>query len=248
MALPIVMYGSYTCEDTAVTRDRLRTLRVPFKESMLEEDAQVSPILVKYSQGLSTTPTLVFGEDEIVIAEPSIEQLEEALTKAGYTFEARHAHALPAKKHAPDLTALPTFSAGLGIAASDAQLSQWVVVFAHTPACRVCQGYAKQIAAQLQNIRKLDADLRIVLQADLKSAEQWSKKFAPGVAVIADADAAAKREYADFLPDSLDVRLGGTWLVILDRDEIPRIGQYSPDAGGLISATQIIQQLTKAEK
>lgn len=243
MPLPIVMYGSYTCEDTAVTRDRLRTLRVPFKESMLEDDTHVSAILGKYNNGMPITPTLVFGEDEIVIAEPTIEQLEASLTKAGYTFEARRAQALPAKKHAPDLTALPTFSAGLGIAASDAQLSKWVVVFAHTPACRVCQGYAKQIAVQLSKIKELGADLRIVLQSDLKSAEQWAKEYAPDVAVIADADAAAKREYADFLPDSLDVRLGGTWLVILDRDEMPRIGQYSPDAGGLISATEIIQQL-----
>jgi len=239
MPLPIVMYGSYTCEDTAVTRDRLRTLRVQFKESMKEDDEQVSAILGKYNNGMSKTPTLVFGADEIVIAEPTIEQLEEALTKAGYTFEARRAQALPAKKYAPDLTALPTFGVGL----RDTRFSKCVVIFAHTPACRVCQGYAKQIAAQWQKIRELDTDLRIVLQADLKSAEQWSKKFAPGVAVIADADAAAKREYADFLPDSLDVRLGGTWLVILDREEIPLIGQYSPDAGGLISATEIIQQL-----
>ena len=245
MALPIVMYGSYTCEDTAVTRDRLRTLHVPFKESMEEDDEHVSAILVKYNNGMPITPTLVFGKDEIVIAEPTIEQLEESLTKAGYTFESLRAQALPAKKYAPDLTALPTFSAGLGIAAADTRLSKWVVLFAHTPACRVCQGYAKQIAAQLPKIKAQGADLRIVLQADLKSAEEWSKKFAPGVAVIADADAMAKREYADFLPDSLDVRLGGTWLVILDRDETPRIGQYAPDAGGLISPTEIILQLKK---
>lgn len=239
MALPITLYGSYTCEDTAVTRDRLRTLRVAFKESMLEDDAQVSAILGKHNNGMPVTPTLVFGAEKIVIAEPTFEQLEDALTKAGYTFEARRAQSLSAKKSVPDLTALPTFNAGLG----NNRFSQSVVLFAHTSNCRVCQGYAKQIAAQLQKMREQDADLRIILQADLKSAEQWSKTFAPGVAVIADADATAKREYADFLPDSMDVRLGGTWFVILDNKENPRIGQYSPDAGGLISPTEIIQQL-----
>lgn len=240
MPLSIVMYGSYTCEDTAVTRDRLRTLRVPFQEALLEDDAQVSPLLVKYNQGLSRTPTLVFGADEIVIAEPTLEQLEQALTRAGYAFEPRRAQALPAQKIPPALSALPICNAAL-----KARYAKTVVWFAHVPACRVCQGYAKQLAARAPEIREQDADVQIVLQADLKSAEAWSKSFAPGVAVSADADAAAKRAYADFLPDRLDVRLGGTWVVLLDHDEMPRSGQYAPDAGGLISPTEIMQQLKK---
>ena len=247
MTLPLVMYGSYTCEDTAFTRDRLRTLRVPFKESMKEDAPQVGEILAKYNSGSPRTPTLVFGDSqaEIVIAEPTIEQLEETLTKAGYTFDAPKAQTLPTRHHAPDLTTLPAFRSDAISGETVGRPGKIVVLFAHSEGCRVCQGYTKQIVARVNEFRDRDAHLRIVLHTDLKSAENWAKEFAPGIEIRADDDGAMKREFADYLPDQLDVRPGGAWLLILDRDEMPRLGVYGPDAGGLISPTQIIQCLTE---
>lgn len=242
MALPITMYGSYTCQDTALARDRLRTLRVPFKQVMREDDVQVTEILAKHNAGVPVTPTLVFGDDEMVIAEPTIEQLEEMLIKAGHTFAAPQAKTLRAQHYAPDLTQLPAYrsnAAGPRIA----RPQKIVVFFAHSEGCRVCQGYAKQLAAHLAEIAECGAPLQIVLQAHSNDLEKWSKEFAPNVEMLADVDGALKRTYADYLPDDLDARRGGTWLVILDREEVPRVGVYGSDAGGLITPTQITQGL-----
>ena len=243
MKLPIVMFGSYTCEDTAFVRDRLRTLRIHVKESMKEDNEPVEAILKKYNAGLAQTPTLVFGNEQIVITEPTIEQLQEALTNAGYTFHVPQAHTLRVQRNPPDMTFLPAHRYAALAGQPLERPSKIVAFFAHSEGCRVCQGYAKQLTLRARDLRDMNTLLRIVLHTDLKSAEDWSKEFAPGVEVRADEDGAVKREFANFLPDSLDVRPGGTWLLILDRDEAPKIGVYGADAGGLISPTEIIEQL-----
>ncbi len=243
MTLPLIIYGSYTCEDTALVRDRLRTLRVPFKESMKEDDEQVEAILKKYNSGLAQTPTLVFGDAQIVLTEPTIEQLEEALTKAACTFNAPKLQALRAQRYPPDMTVLPAHRYDALVDQPLVRPAHIIAFFAHSEGCRVCQGYAKQLTLHAHEFRDLNTHLRIVLHTDLKSAEKWSQEYAPGIEIRADEDGAVKREFANFLPDNLDVRPGGTWLLILDREEVPKIGVYGSDAGGLVSATEIIAQL-----
>jgi hypothetical protein len=121
--------------------------------------------------------------------------------------------------------------------------AKFIVLFGHSEGCRVCQGYARQIVKREKEFRETGAHLRIVLNTDLRSVENWAKEFAPGIEMRSDEIGEIKREFANYLPDSLDARPGGTWLLILDRDEMPRIGVYAPDAGGLISPTEIVAQL-----
>ena len=105
--LPITFYSSLTCEDSALARDRLRSLRIPFTEERREDDPIVDVILARWNRGTLVTPTVVFGDDEIVISEPTLEQLEETLREAGYKFEAPRAvefHEERASRPAPNFT------------------------------------------------------------------------------------------------------------------------------------------------
>ncbi|MBI5033248.1 MAG: redoxin domain-containing protein [Chloroflexi bacterium] len=243
MTLPLVMYGSYTCEDTAFVRDRLHKLRVHFKQAMKEDDERVGAVLKKYNSGLMQTPTLVFGNEQIVITEPTIEELEDALTKAGYSIKPPSADVLRLHSYAPDMTKLPAHRYDVLARHPLEHPTKYIVFFAHSEGCRVCQGYAKQLSLRARDFRKLGTHLRMVLHTDIKSTEDWARDYVPGVEVRADEDGSVKREFANFLPDDLGARPGGTWLLILDRNEVPRIGIYGGDAGSLVSATEIIAQL-----
>ena len=241
MTLPIRMYGSHTCEDTAISRDRLNVLRVPFQEFFKEDDESIVALLGKYHQGMTRTPTLVFGDDEIVIAEPTFEQLEETLSRAGYEFNPPRLHAFDFKRYVPDFSKLTV------IRSSDAdsrELPQMILFFAHVPACRVCQGYAKQIAAQRAEFEQAGARLQIVLNADAKQAKKWGEEFAPGVEFLLDSDGMFKRQSVDCFPDTWDVHPGGAWLLLVDREDVARAGVYSSDAGGLVAPTETLRFLT----
>lgn len=240
MTLPIVMYGSYTCEDTAVTRDRLKILRVPFAERLKEEDENVVALLGNYNAGQLRTPTLVWGEDEMIIAEPTLEQLEELLIKAGYTFDAPQMRRFNVKRYLPDLSKWALIPPSVQGARDS---SRAILFFAHNPACRVCQGYAKQLAALDTSFAELGARLIIVLRADVDRGKEWAKEFAPTAEILVDADGSLKHESADCFPDSWDIRIGGTWLWLVQNDEVVRAGIYAPDAGGLVTPTEIVRFL-----
>lgn len=240
MTLPIVMYGSYTCEDTAVTRDRLKVLRVPFTERAKEDDENVVALLGKYNAGMLRTPTLIFGDDTHVIAEPTLEQLEELLIQAGYTFDAPQMRRFNVKRYLPDLSRGALIPPSVQVAQD---FSRTILFFAHNPACRVCQGYAKQLAASNNSFAELSARLTIVLRTDVERGKEWAKEFAPTIEILVDTDGSLKRESADCFPDSWDIRIGGTWLWLVQNDEVVRAGIYAPDAGGLATPTEIIRFL-----
>lgn len=82
--LPIVMYASLTCEDSELARDRLRELSVPFTEINVDEDAAAARYIKSINNGFRSTPTIVFGEEAFIIVEPTVEELDEALRRAGY--------------------------------------------------------------------------------------------------------------------------------------------------------------------
>ena len=60
-ALPIAMYGAAACEDTAITRSRLATLGVPFRELDIDLDAEAAREQLAANDGRRVTPTLVFS-------------------------------------------------------------------------------------------------------------------------------------------------------------------------------------------
>src|SRR4051812_19867355 len=84
--LPVILYGSATGEDKALATARLRALNVPFALHLLEQDSNVNAILEKYNNGMRVTPTLVLGNEQVIFAEPTSEQLEARLSEAGYIF------------------------------------------------------------------------------------------------------------------------------------------------------------------
>jgi len=241
MTLPIMLYGSYTCEDTAVTRDRLNALRVPFKERAKEDDESIVALLEKYNQGMARTPTLVFGEEEIVIAEPTFEQLQETLRDAGYSFAEPGLHRFDFKRYLPDFSSLPVIRADQ----NKREAAQTILFFAHAPNCRVCQGYVRQLAPHRVEFETIGVAMQIVLPANGEQAKKWVKEFAPGIDLVVDADGAFKRASMDCFPDTWDIRLGGTWLVLVDRAEVARAGAYAPDAGGLVSASARLRFLVE---
>lgn len=229
MTLPIVLYGSHTCEDTAVSRDRLKMLQIHFDERDKEDDEQIGAVLEKYNQGHQRTPTLIFGDKVIVIAEPTLEQLEECLRQAGYVFSPPGLRAFNAKRYLPDFSNLPAIRP----ASDSAPNAKALFFFAHGPACRTCQGFAKQLNAQSAQFDQAGVRWHLILRADLKQAKEWAKEFAANVAVLADADGNFKRTAADNFPDTWDIRSGGTWLWYVDAADVIRAGEYAPDAGGL---------------
>ena len=82
--LPLTIYGSQTCEDTALVRDRLRVLGIPFRARARDNDPAVTARLEQWNGGDAITPTLVFENEEIIISEPTLEELEGTLQTAGY--------------------------------------------------------------------------------------------------------------------------------------------------------------------
>src|SRR5581483_5165775 len=85
--IPLTVYGSLTCEDTALAEDRLRALGIPYTARYRESDRGVDEILARWNRGNLVTPTLFVGDNPPPLAEPTLEQLEEALRAAGLVFQ-----------------------------------------------------------------------------------------------------------------------------------------------------------------
>ena len=249
MTIPITIYGSHTCEDTAIARDRLRALDIPFVERDKEDDPGVLATLEKYGKGSAHTPTIVFGGDQAVLIEPSIEQLESALRTSGYAFTAPQANqfgAVFSSRVAPDFK-LPSTRGGQLELGQLRGSRRAVVFFAHSPSCRVCQGFARQLAKKSGEYQEAEARLLVVLQSDIEQARKWNEDTGIDVETLADADGAIKRKYADYFGSALDVHPEGTSLLILDRFTAPRAGSAARDAGGLMSPHEVGEWLRLLE-
>jgi mycoredoxin len=82
--LPVTIYINPRCRMALRARDRLRNLNVPFTEINILEDEAAAQHLERLANGFRSTPTIVFGDEEIVLVEPTMSKLEETLRKAGY--------------------------------------------------------------------------------------------------------------------------------------------------------------------
>ncbi len=82
--LPIVMYARPTCEDSELARRRLEELGIPFQEINVDEDEAAARYVEQVNRGFRSTPTIVFGDEVIIVVEPTVEELDEALRRAGY--------------------------------------------------------------------------------------------------------------------------------------------------------------------
>ena len=56
-----MLYGRPTCEDTAITRERLRFLGVSFRELDIEQDTAAAQFVESVNGGHRVTPTIARG-------------------------------------------------------------------------------------------------------------------------------------------------------------------------------------------
>jgi mycoredoxin len=82
--LPILMYARPTCEDSGLARDRLNELSIPFTEINVDSDEETARYVESVNNGFRSTPTIVFGDEVFIIVEPTVEELDSALRRAGY--------------------------------------------------------------------------------------------------------------------------------------------------------------------
>jgi glutaredoxin len=85
--LPVFVYGRPTCEGTEALRNRLNELRVSYVEFNFNEDEDAAEYVRSANDGEIRTPTVVFGNDEMVLVEPEMDVLDQALKEAGYQLE-----------------------------------------------------------------------------------------------------------------------------------------------------------------
>ncbi len=82
--LPIVMYARPTCEDSELARNRLHELGVPFEEVNVDENPEAARYVEHLNRGFCSTPTIIFGNEVLIVVEPTVEELDAALWRAGY--------------------------------------------------------------------------------------------------------------------------------------------------------------------
>ena len=82
--LPVLVYGSSTSESTALVRNHLNELSIPFVEINIDEDEAAARYVEYINHGVKVTPTIVFGDEDFIIVEPERNELHQALKRAGY--------------------------------------------------------------------------------------------------------------------------------------------------------------------
>lgn len=239
--LPLVIYGSLVCEDTAIVTARLRALGVPFTLRYAEQDPNVNSILEKYNHGARVTPTLVFGDDVIVMAEPSLAELETQLGSAGYTFDPPHGTEIRGEHKNQRLPNF-TLSSSAGRDVTLYQLpgrKRAVLLLLQDAADRVGQGYIRQLTNERALFDEYNALPIPILSADIQTTRDWAHEFARGYAALADQDGKMKKVYEGVF----GLGSPGPLLVILDSFCAPRVVSHASDAGGLISPAEVTNWL-----
>ena len=82
--MPVLVYGRPASSETAMVRDRLEELEISFVEVDIDQDQDAARLVKGLNNGVSRTPTIVFGDQEFFLAEPTMEELDRALKRAGY--------------------------------------------------------------------------------------------------------------------------------------------------------------------
>lgn len=235
--LPLVIYGSTVCEDTALVTARLRALNIPFDVRYAQTDADVNPILEKYNNGSRVTPTLVFGNDEIVLSEPTIEQLESALDKAGYTFSPPRGAEIRGElknQRAPNFT-LPSSHGGEVTLYKLPGRKRAVLFFVRDAADRISQGYVRQLTNERALFDEYNALPIPILTADAETTREWANEFARGYAGLSDENGSVRARY----DRALGIEPSRALLVVLDTYCVPRVVSSAEDAGGLIAPAEV---------
>ncbi|MGH2512924.1 MAG: glutaredoxin domain-containing protein, partial [Candidatus Limnocylindrales bacterium] len=239
--LPLEVLGAATCEDTAITRSRLQALGIPFQETDIDRDPAAAERVAVLNAGHRVTPTLVFGDDRFVVAEPSLERLGELLVQAGYAMEPPRAIEYPGDPWPGLIPASPLVVVGGGSATFDSLRDHRsaLLFFGHGPRCLACFGYARQLAARYVELGDPLARAVFVVEGEAGAAASWRDELPSGVVLLADPDGAWRAAV------STHVGLPATALnlLILDGSGALRVGSSAPEAGGLIDPAEAVARL-----
>jgi len=237
-SLPVSVLGSATCEDTAIVRDRLRVAAIPYAYVEIDDEPAGLERVRRLNGGSRVTPTVVFGNEEFVIAEPALERLGELAVAAGYEYERPTAVDLHGEV---TRGSIPLRSV---VAADDETFSlgelrgrrQVALFLGHASDCLACFGYARQLASRRTAMDETDATVVIAVPG---LDHDWQAGLSPGDVLLADPDATWKGAIAKHL----DVPAHEAVLVILDRFLAPRALSTADDAGGLPDPAGVIDWL-----
>jgi mycoredoxin len=85
VALPITVYGTTECEDTAHVVGRLNAWGVPFQWVDIDRDEPAERFVIAVNGGYRSTPTLLASDGKLrhLLTEPDDAQLEVFLRLAG---------------------------------------------------------------------------------------------------------------------------------------------------------------------
>lgn len=240
---PITVFGRTTCEDTAIVRDRLGRLGVPFTDVDLDRDAAAARLVESLNGGNQVTPTLLFSGTETAVAEPSLDQLDARLIDDGWPVRRPEPTAFQGDllgRPLPLLTLVDAAGAAFGLAQFRGR-RQLAVFFAHAADCRTCSGYARQLAAAAPKLADGDARALVVVPGGPEDAARWIAESTDRIPIVADHGGRWKKAVAAHV--QLDADGAGALLLGLDRYLAPRIGSVAADAGGLITPLQAAEWL-----
>jgi hypothetical protein len=235
------MYGSTTCEDTAITRSRLDALGVRYVEHLIDRDPAARDALDALAGGRIVTPTIDAGDGGPLLFEPSLEDLGRRLVKTGHDVAPPTARAIGA-----DLAARPVPIADLRSAEDEPfSLRPWrgrratALFLAHDAGCLACWGYAKQLARQREELALVDAAPVIVVAGDPADAATWRHELGEAAMLVADATGGWKAALAAHL----GFEASQPALLLLDRYGAPSGVSVAPEAGGLVDPSEATRWL-----
>jgi peroxiredoxin/glutaredoxin len=220
MALSITVHGRPTCEDTALARERLRALGIPFHETNVDIDPVAAAIVERLNEGQRVTPTIVFGDEAFVVVEPTIKMLDAALKRAGHTVGFAHMFQFgpPTSERAAPGFSLPSVD-GPTIRLDDYRQRKFLIVaVASAP-------HSDQALAGLRTLNEVYEVLTVHHAADAiaivagRPGDARAARAQAGahVQILDDAEGSVTRKY-----DSLHERLQTPAVFVLDRYGAPR--------------------------
>ena len=235
----IVVLGSATCEDTAITKSRLAALGVPFEDVDIDLDPSAEALVRRLNDGHRVTPTVLFGDGLPAVAEPTLEQLGERLgERVGAANDARRPEAT--QLHGERITrTVPTrrlpVDDGTSFTLDALRGRRQVALFlAHDAGCLACFGYARQLAGQETGFAEADATVVIAVAGTAEEAATWRHGLPAGTRLVGDPDGGWKQQLASLV----DVPPGSAIVLLLDRWLAPRVVSAAGEAGGLVDPAE----------
>lgn len=247
MPLPLVIYGRESCQDTQLVRDRLRALHVPSTERDVERDAGAAERVKAWNHGSLSTPTLVFGDEERVVAEPALDRVDELARWAGHEVcppAGIQLHGDVAARSLPSQTLQDAAGGTVSIAALR-ERSQAVLFFPHPTDCLACRSYAHALLSAETRLAETGSVAYAVAPAPKPAVTAWldGEATLPAPRVLADEGGGWRRRAAAFVPQVGTARADEPFVLILDRWQAPRIASVAAEAGGLVSHAEIWEWL-----